>query len=222
MTLPEHITSLDREALLALVAALQRQIAELVARNEAQQAEIERLKRGSKGQAAPFSKGKRVDKPKPPGRKPGSGIFRFRQAPRPDQITEPPVEVKVSIETCPDCGGKLEEERVDLAYQTDIPPIPRPKVTQYRVSVCRCRACGKQVRGLHPEVAPDQYGATAHRVGDRTMAAAHALHYGAGLPVLEKSARSLCLFGFHQRCEDSGQKRLPRGGRRPLPHLSFR
>ncbi len=56
-------------------------------------------------------------------------------------------------------------------------------MTQYRVSVCRCRACGKQVRGQHPEVAPDQYGATAHRVGDLAMAAAHALHYGAGIPV---------------------------------------
>lgn len=183
MTLPEHITSLDRDGLLALVAELQRQIAELTARNEALQAENERIKRGSKGQAAPFSKGKRVDKPKRPGRKPGSGTFRFRQAPRPDQITEPPVEVKVTLETCPDCGGQLEEERVDLAYKTDIPEFPRPKVTQYRVSVCRCRACGKQVRGQHPEVAPDQYGATAHRVGDRAMAAAHALHYGAGIPV---------------------------------------
>ena len=35
----------------------------------------------------------------------------------------------------------------------------------------------------HPDVAPDQYGATAHRVGDRAMAAAHGLHYGVGMPV---------------------------------------
>ncbi len=100
----------------------------MTACNEALQAENERLKRGSKGQAAPFSKGKRVDKPKRPGRKPGSGTFRFRQVPRPDQITEPPVEVKVTLETYPDCGGELEEERVDLAYKTDIPEFPHPKV----------------------------------------------------------------------------------------------
>jgi hypothetical protein len=43
--------------------------------------------------------------------------------------------------------------------------------------------CGQQVRGQHPDVAPDQYGATAHRVGDRAMAAAHGLHYGIGIPV---------------------------------------
>lgn len=183
MTLPEDITTLDRDALLELVAELQRRIAELTARNEALEAENEQLKRGAKRQAAPFSKGTRVAKPKPPGRKAGSGAFRYREIPLPEQITEPPVDVKVTLETCPDCGGHLEEERVDFVYKTEIPEIPRPKVTQYRVSVCRCTACGKQVRGQHPEVAPDQYGATAHRVGDRAMAAAHALHYGTGVPV---------------------------------------
>jgi transposase len=72
---------------------------------------------------------------------------------------------------------------VDLAYITDIPPLPRPKVTQYRVWVCRCMACGRKVRGEHPDLAPDQYGATAHRVGQRVMAAAHTLHYQFGIPV---------------------------------------
>ncbi|SPE35986.1 hypothetical protein SBA6_500041 [Candidatus Sulfopaludibacter sp. SbA6] len=37
--------------------------------------------------------------------------------------------------------------------------------------------------GQHPDVAPDQYGATAHRVGPRVKAAAHAVHYGMGVPV---------------------------------------
>ena len=32
-------------------------------------------------------------------------------------------------------------------------------------------------------MAPDQYGASAHRVGARAMAAAHVLHYGVGIPV---------------------------------------
>ena len=38
--------------------------------------------------------------------------------------------------------------------------------TGYRYA---CRSCGKQVRGRHPDVAPDQYGASAHRVGRRVM-----------------------------------------------------
>ena len=37
--------------------------------------------------------------------------------------------------------------------------------------------------GSTPDVAADQYGATAHRVGPRVKAAAHVLHYGMGVPV---------------------------------------
>jgi transposase len=176
MTSPKDLTALSRDDLLVLVAELQRQIAEL-------RAEIEQLKRGGKRQAAPFSKGTRVADPKPPGRKPGSGTFRYREAPRPEEITEPPVDVRVLVDACPACGGPLTAERVDDAYTTELPALPRPQVTPYRVWVCRCVICGKQVRGQHPDVAPDQYGATAHRLGARLRAAAHTLHYGVGIPV---------------------------------------
>ena len=183
MTPPENLPSLSRDELLALLGELHRQIAELTARNAALQAEIEQLRRGAKRQAAPFSKGTRVANPKRPGRKPGSGSFCYREAPRPEQVTAPPVDVPVTLDACPHCGGPLAVERVDIAYTTDLPPLPRPQVTPYRVAVCQCTVCGKSVRGQHPDVARDQYGATAHRVGDRAMAAAHGLHYGIGIPV---------------------------------------
>ena len=86
-------------------------------------------------------------------------------------------------DNCPGCGGVLEQEGVDVAYVTDIPAMPRPQVTEYRVQVCRCRGCGRRVRGRHAEVGADQYGASAHRMGRRVMAAAHVLHYGVGIPV---------------------------------------
>ncbi len=179
----EDLESLSREKLLALLAELQRQVAELTASNESLRREIAELKRSTKRQAAPFSKGTQVSHPKRPGRQPGEGTFSFRQAPRPEEITQPPVNVPVTLECCPRCGEKLTEERVDLAYITELPPMPRPRVTQYRVWVCRCLRCGRRVRGQHPDLAPDQYGATAHRVGKRAMAAAHALHYQVGIPV---------------------------------------
>ena len=99
--------------------------------------------------------------------------------------------VAVAAESCPGCGGILEHEGESLAYVTDIPAMPRPQVTEYRVQIpyrgtgqaCRCRSCGRRVRGRHPDVGPDQYGASAHRVGRRVMAAAHMLHYGVGIPV---------------------------------------
>src|ERR671915_2304734 len=179
----EDMESLSREELLALLAELQRQVAELTASNESLRGEIAELKRSTKRQAAPFSKGTRVSNPKRPGRQPGEGTFSFRQAPRPEEITEPPVNVPVTLESCPACGGKLAEKQVDFAYITDLPPSPQPKVTQYRVWVCQCTGCGRRVRGQHPDLAPDQYGATAHWVGQRVMAAAHTLHYQMGIPV---------------------------------------
>jgi uncharacterized small protein (DUF1192 family) len=86
---PAHVPTLSREELLALVAELQRQIGAL-------RAEIDELKRGGKRQAAPLSKGSRVAEPKPPGRKPGMGTFRYREAPSPKDITAPPMDVKVT------------------------------------------------------------------------------------------------------------------------------
>ena len=91
--------------------------------------------------------------------------------------------MEVAGDNCPGCGGVLEQEGVDVAYVTDIPAMPRPQVTEYRVQVCRCRGCGRRVRGRHAEVGADQYGASAHRMGRRVMAAAHVLHYGVGIPV---------------------------------------
>jgi transposase len=190
MRSPEDIASLSREDLLVLVTELQRQVlalqeqvAQLAADNQELRAEVDRLARQSKRQATPFSKGTRSNQPKRPGRKPGQGTFSFRQAPRPEEITDPPVDVPAARESCPGCGDKLQEHQVDFAYITELPPLPKPRVTQYRVWVCRCIGCGRKVRGEHPDLAPDQYGATAHRLGPRARAAAHALHYQVGIPV---------------------------------------
>jgi transposase len=191
----EDIASLSREALLAVVAAQQRQIVALTARVEALQADIARLTREAKRQAAPFAKGTRSATPKRPGRKPGTGPFRFRAAPPPEQLFTPPVDVPVVEDICPACGGCLIEESPEEISITELPALPRPQVTRYRVAVCRCTTCGKRVRGQHPDVAPDQYGATAHRLGDRVMAAAHGLHYGLGVPVRKVPAILTALTG---------------------------
>ena len=187
--------SSERDDLMGLVTQLQGQVAQLTAANEELHKQVAELKRAGKREAAPFSKGGRSSRPKRPGRKPGMGSFSYRKSPSPDEVTEPLVEVAVAEDTCPGCGGRLEHEGVRVVYATDIPPIPRPQVTGYRVQICRCRSCGKQVRGRHPDVAPDQYGASAHRVGRRVMAAAHVLHYGVGVPVRKVPAVLRALTG---------------------------
>jgi transposase len=171
-----------------LVVAQYQKIQELEALVLALKEEIESLRRGGKRQAAPFSKGERKANPKKPGRKPrsdpsGSNNFSYRAAPSPEEFTGPVVEVPLEEECCPDCGGTLEVQESELATNTDIPVIIKPVVRAYRVAVCRCVECGRSVRGRHPDLAPSQYGTTAHRIEPRVMAAAHTLHFGCGVPV---------------------------------------
>jgi transposase len=174
------VEELSREELIALVREQQKQLTcrdEQIAQRDA---EIEGLKRSQHRQAAPFSKGKPVTNPKKPGRKKGQGPFTRRAAPpeTPGAMIEaqaPPC--------CPDCGGALELDGFEHPTTTDLPEQPKPQVTAFRVAVCHCRNCGKKVRGTAPGLAPDQYGATAHRVGSTVMAAAHALHYSVGVPL---------------------------------------
>ncbi len=142
MFMAKDLSSFNRDDLIDLVVSLQgqvvrlqEQVVQLSAANEKLRKEITELKRAGKRQAAPFSKGTRRTNPKRPGRKPGMGFFSYRTPPSPDEVTEPPVDVPVTTDTCPGCGGRLQHERVDIAYVTDIPPIPRPVVAAYRVQV---------------------------------------------------------------------------------------
>ena len=169
------LESSSRDDLIRLIVDLQRQVEEL-------RKEIETLRRKDKRSAAPFSKGTRKKDPKRPGRKPGQGEFSRRQAPA-AASSGPPVDVPVEETMCPFCGGSLEQEEPEVASVTDMPARPEPEVGLFKVHVCRCGNCGWKTRGKHPDVAADQYGATAHRVGPRIKALAHWLHYGQGVPV---------------------------------------
>lgn len=178
----QRIQELERENE-ALREQLRRKQAEL----EEADAEVERLrqelKNAQRASRQSDSKRKKKDKPKQPGRKPGQGSFTRRRSPATNPSTPPPVEVPVTVTQCPCCGGELKFERVDEVSNIDIPPQPEPEIRRYQVEVFRCQSCGQKTRGTHPDVAPDQYGATAHRVGRRVMAAAHTIHYGYGVPV---------------------------------------
>lgn len=167
----EPLESLNRDELIRIILD-QQQIIEQLRR------EIDELRR--RGGAAPFSKGTRKAEPKTPGRKPGQGYFRFRSAPEADTKT---VEVPIAVVCCPDCGGTLGQAKREIVTTTDIPAQPQPEVRRYAVHVSECHNCGRKVRGRNPEVAADQHGATAHRLGPRVRALAHLLHYVHGVPV---------------------------------------
>ncbi len=183
MSEPKRVESLNPAELLRRVESLQRQVAELERQNAELRAENARLQRRQQRQAAPFSKETRVAEPKRPGRKPGQGRFTYRPAPSPEGLSEPAIAVPVTEPVCPHCGGALVLVGTEVASITDLPAQPRPVVRQYQVAVCHCQACGRSVRGRHPDLAADQSGATAHRLGPRVLAAAQSVHYQQGVPV---------------------------------------
>jgi transposase len=174
----DKLDSVSREQLIQIILDQHRMIEQL-------RAEIEQLKR--RGGAAPFSKGTTKPNPKPPGRKPGQGFFRFRGAPA-EAVALETMPVPVSASCCPDCGGELGEVKREIVSITDVPAQPRPEVRRYAVEVRGCRECGRKTRGRHPDIVPGQQGATAHRVGPRVRAMAHALHYMHGVPVRKTPA----------------------------------
>ena len=180
--------------LLAELARLRAENERLQAQLTAALAEIERLKRSGKRQATPFSKGTRQPQPQKPGRKPGQGLFTRRAAPAPEAVTTR-VTVPVELSACPGCGGALLPDGEDVVTITDLPALRRPEVSAYRLARCRCARCGQPVRARHPAVAPDQRGATAHRLGPRVLAAAHWLHYGLGVPIRKLPALLSTLTG---------------------------
>jgi transposase len=162
------LESLTREELIQVILDQHHLIEQL-------RSDIEQLKK--RGSAAPFSKGTRQSDPKTPGRKPGQGYFRFRAAPEQAE-KEATTDVPLSAACCPCCGGALSGAHREIVSTTDIPAMLVPEVRVYAVETRQCLKCGKSVRGQHPNIAPGQQGATAHRVGPRVKALAHILHYG--------------------------------------------
>jgi transposase len=168
------LETISRAELIEVIIELRRRVEELRRENED-------LRRRQGGSAAPFSKGTHKANPKSPGRKPGEGPFLRREEP----VGVGAETIAVGIETpcCPYCSGELEAAGTEFASVTDMEEMPRPVVKRYEVEICRCRECGRKVRGRHAGLAAGQHGATAHRLGPRVKAAACALHFHFGVPL---------------------------------------
>ena len=150
-----------------------RQQAEQI-RQQAEQIEqllkrIEQLERQQRKYAAPHSRGSRKAHPKTAGRRAGEGVFTYKRPPAPEQE-----DVVINVptpNTCTACGyvGELIFKRHDRAWISDL-PAQTVQITAYHVPVMACPQCGQAVRGAHPDLQPDQRGATAHRCGPRLAA----------------------------------------------------
>ena len=170
-------------AVARLTEALAVRDAQLVA-GDVRIVELERLleesRRSGKRQAAPFRKGDPVAEPKTPGRKRGGLHGRHGHRlppPDPDRTLDAPLPA-----CCPSCGGGVVHERDADQFQTDLPPLPAPLTTRFRVQIGTCTSCGRRVQGRHAAQTSDALGAAGSQVGPHAKAWAAWMHYSLGIP----------------------------------------
>jgi transposase len=155
---------------------------------------LDKAKRQSKRQAAPFSKGAPKPQPKTPGRKAGSAHGRHGH-----RLPPPPATVDVVLEaplpdSCPHCGDVVQPTVIHQQYQTEIPR--RPIIRQFNIHVGCCRGCGQRVQGRHPLQTSDALGAAAAQIGPDAQAAVVTLNKTFGLSHIKVSAVFGTLFGI--------------------------
>lgn len=172
----------------SVVARLEKALAErdeMLADSRARIAELERLleesRRSGKRQAAPFRRrDEPIDEPRRPGRKSGEAHGRHGH-----RLAPPEAERTLDAPLpgcCPDCGGELDHERDADQFQTDLPALPPPCTTRFKVAVGRCKNCGRRVQGRHAEQTSDALGAAGAQIGPAAKAWAAWLHYSLGVP----------------------------------------
>ena len=163
---------------------LQERLERLQEENERLRNELEAALRAAKRQAAPFSRGTPKNNPQPPGRKSGKAHGTHHQRPVPDHVDE---EIQVEAPAqCPDCGGPLTLERVELQYQEEI--VRRTWVRRFHIPICRCNQCQKLVQGRHPLQTSDAIGAAAVQVGPEAITLGVLMNKAQGLPHADAAA----------------------------------
>jgi transposase len=163
---------------------LQENVERLRKENERLRNELDIALRAAKRQAAPFSRGKPKNHPKSPGRKSGKAHGAHHRRAVPDHVDE---EIQVNApEQCPDCGGPLTVERVELQYQEEI--VRRTFVRRFHVPICRCEHCQKRVQGRHPLQTSDALGAAAVQVGPEAVTLGVLMNKAQGLPHADAAA----------------------------------
>ncbi|MGH8725571.1 MAG: IS66 family transposase [Burkholderiales bacterium] len=123
---------------------------------------LDRARRETLRQAAPFSRGAPRRPPRRPGRKPGAAYG-------PKAHRAPPTHVDAHYEaplppTCPDCGGPLALTGHATQHQEDL-PIVRPIVRAFHIAIGQCTACHRRVQGRHPLQTSDALGAAGNQLG---------------------------------------------------------
>ena len=102
------------------------------------------------------------------GCKPEQGKFRHKPAPEPREQNEvQKFQASLDSDACPKCGSIFERQASETATTIDLPQIIGRVIKFFSLEVAECIEFGHKFRGTHPELAKDQFGATAHRIVPR-------------------------------------------------------
>ena len=151
--------------------------------NERLKRQLEEAQRANKRQAAPFSRGTRKPKPKPPGRKSGTAYGQRHSKTIPEQVDEviavpPPLQCS--------CGGALQVEKIASQFQ---PEIVRQTIwRRFDIPICRCTLCHRRVQGRDARQTSDALGAAAVQLGPDALALAVKMNKGLGMPHADVAA----------------------------------
>jgi len=174
----------ESEHLQSETERLQRELELVKEENEQLRKDLELTQRAARRQAAPFSRGQLKSHPKSPGRKPGAAYGQHHRRPIPDHIDQ---EIQVPVPgQCPDCGGPLTVERVEMQYQEEI--LRRTWVRRFHIPICRCSQCAKRVQGRHPLQTSDALGAAAVQIGPEAVTLGVLMNKAHGLPHADAAA----------------------------------
>jgi transposase len=163
----------------ARVEKLERENADLRGENARLREALEEARRSGKRQAAPFSRGKKKERPGRPGRRAGSEYGRRARRAAPKHVDD-----KVTVDCpliCPHCGGGVRLEGKSSQYQTDIPRI-EPTTREFEIHYGRCLHCHRLVQGRDSRQISDARGAVGGvQIGPNTIAMTAHLNKACGM-----------------------------------------
>lgn len=162
------IYALGPDAVVFALLAIQAQASELQANQ---------LSRPS-ATVAPYEKpNKKGSRKKKPGRKPG---FAGTSRKSPVRIDS---EQRHALTECPDCGGKVSQEKTPrVRYTEDLPEKSTSKITKHHIYRAWCATCRRKVEPVVSDALPNS------QIGLRLMAFTAWLHYALGVTISQVMA----------------------------------